>query len=203
MKPQYRLLLVSLALIVFFVFFCLIYLENIPVQLVVLGVVLLLSAWTFKLKGLLKKLYHFLPFILLLFGVYFIFAFFQIGQNKDYWIHYGITRTTLLISSLMFIQVLITWLKIDTFLDFPLGIEKLKYIILGKMLYKIAFSSYSELCLFVDSIPAEQAGKITLKKKFRKRLIVLLALITYVINEATLKGEMIDERIWHCHQVPK
>ena len=56
MKPQYRLLLVSLALIVFFVFFCLIYLENIPVQLVVLGVVLLLSAWTFKLKGLLKKL---------------------------------------------------------------------------------------------------------------------------------------------------
>ena len=42
MKPQYRLLLVTLALILFFVFFCIIYLENIPVQLVVLGVVLLL-----------------------------------------------------------------------------------------------------------------------------------------------------------------
>ena len=108
MKPQYRLLLVTLALILFFVFFCFIYLENIPVQLVVLVVVLLLSAGTFKPKGLIKKLYHFSPFILLLFGVYFIFALFQIGHNRDYWIHYGITRTTLLISSLMFIQVLIT-----------------------------------------------------------------------------------------------
>ena len=203
MKPQYRLLLVSLALILFFVFFCFIYLENTPVQLVVLGVVLLLSAWTFKLKGLLKKLYHFLPFILLLFGVYVIFALFQIGHNNDYWIHYGITRTTLLISSLMFIQVLITWLNIDSFLDFSLGIEKLKYIILGKTLYKIAFSSYSELCLLVDFIPSEQCRKITVKRKFYKRLIVLLALITYVLNEATLKGEMIDERILHCHQVLK
>ena len=202
MKPLYRLILVALALVLFFVLFCIVYLESLTIQLAMLLIVILFSACTFSAKVLIKRIYHLLPFILLLFGVYLIFAVFQIGKSRAHWIHYGLTRTTLLLSSLLFMQVLINWLRIDSFLDFPIGIDKLKYIILGKLLYRIAFSSYSELCLFVDSIPGEQQKNATLKSKFQKHLIVLLALITYVINEATLKGEMIDERIWHCYTVP-
>lgn len=202
MKPLYRLGLVVLSLILFFIFFCIVYLEDETIQFVVLGVIFLLSCWSFSVKGILKKIWHLLPFVLLLVSVYVIFAVFQIGKSRAEWIHYGLTRTTLLISSLLFIQVLINWLQLNSFLDIPWGIEKLKYVILGKILYKLAFSSYSDLCLFVDCIPSEQTRSASLPRKFRKRLIVLLALIIYVINEAILKGEMIDERIWHCHKVP-
>ncbi|MFA7223648.1 MAG: transposase, partial [Candidatus Cloacimonas sp.] len=140
MKPLYRLILVALALVLFFVLFCIVYLESLTIQLAMLLIVILFSAWTFSAKGLIKKIYHLLPFILLLFGVYLIFAVFQIGKSRAHWIHYGLTRTTLLLSSLLFMQVLINWLRIDSFLDFPIGIDKLKYIILGKLLYRIAFS---------------------------------------------------------------
>ncbi|GAB1365530.1 hypothetical protein MASR1M36_04010 [Candidatus Cloacimonadaceae bacterium] len=77
-------------------------------------------------------------------------------------------------------------------------IHSLKYIILGKHLYEVASTAYSELCVFSDFMPMNQAVKQSFMGRIRIKLVVILALVSFVISEATIKGEMIDERIRHC-----
>ena len=199
MNPLYRVILGLVFLCVFVLLFCFIWLESVSAQALGFGFVFIFSLLFISPGKLLKALWLLSPFILMLTGVYALFALLRIGEGRSYWLHYGLSRTLLFLSTLLFMQLLISRIKIDDLLSFPMSINKLKYIILGKLLFNEAATSYQQLCLFVEFIPTEQRGLKRFLRLLRKKLIVLLALVSYIINEATLKGEMIDERIKHCH----
>ncbi len=200
MNPLIRLIPAILITLVFFGLFCIVWIENPLVQLLVLPAVLIVAAFQFGLPGLWKKIITISPVVLLLAFVYLLFGVWGWGQTTEYWVHYGITRTLVLANSLFFMQIVISWLKPEDFLDSSLSIHKLKYLILGQHLYSVSLSAYRELCLFSVFMPTNQLRKRKWKSLFQTRLAVILALIAYVISEATLKGEMIDERIRLCHQ---
>jgi len=200
MKPIYRITLSLFALLIFIVLFCFVWLESVLHQAVGLCAVLVLAACVFGAKKLLHELRNLSLFILFLVVIYGLFALLQIGEGTAYWLHYGITRSSLLINTLLFMQIVVTRIKIDDILDFPLDIHKLKYIILGKLLFIEASGSYAQLCVFMKLIPTQQQRNRNVLWRLRSSLAVLLALLSFTIHEATLKGEMIDERIRCCHK---
>lgn len=199
MNPLYRLYLSFILLTAFITMFCVVWLENWHIQIIGLGLALVTASVVFNPRRLLKELKLLLPLILLLALVYGIFAFFEIGFSSTYWLHYGLSRTALLLNTLLFMQILISRIKLDDFLYLPWNINKLKYIILGKLLYNISISAYEELSCFNELIPSEQEPNPHIKKRIKSRLITLLALISLIIGEATRKGERIDACIINCH----
>jgi len=199
MNPFSRITLALCSIILFFVLFCIVWLENTLVQALVLGLVSVAGVINYGFRRMWKNILNLSPFILLLAFVYLLLSIFGFGKPSHYWIHYGLTRSLVLASSLIFMQLVISRLRLDDFLDFPLSIHKQKYVILGIYLYDIAITAYHDLSEFSTYIASNQLGDRRLKTLFRIRLAVVLGLITYIINEATLKGEMLDERIRLCH----
>jgi hypothetical protein len=49
-------------------------------------------------------------------------------------------------------------------------------------------------------IPSMRGKKPNLREKFKHNLCATLALILYVLAEAELKGERIDNLIQNCHE---
>jgi len=199
MKPTIKLAIAILILLLYFALFCIVWLEQAYLQLGVLIIVVVGGCVAFSFSGMLKRLLFLAPFFLFLAFTYLVLAWAGFGKTPAYWLHYGITRTLLLLSSLLLMQLLVVWIKLDDFLDLPLDISKTKYIILGKILYRDATVSYQELCVFGSFIPSNQALKLSMKRKFQLRIATVLALISYIIHEANLKGEMIDARIRLCY----
>ncbi len=201
MKPLARIILAVFSIILFFVLFCIVWLEHTSVQALALGLVVFAGVINFGFRRMWKIILNLSPFILLLAFVYLLLSIFSFGHPSGYWIHYGLTRSFVLASSLIFMQLVISRLRLDDFLDFPLSIHKQKYIVLGIYLYEIAITAYHELSELSTYIASNQLGDRRLKTLFRIRLAIVLGLITYIINEATLKGEMLDERIRLCHGI--
>lgn len=203
MKLVYRLYFSLAILLLFCYFFCYWWLESWSAQLIALTVILLAAGFSMGIRKLTKELWLLLPFIAMLAAIYGFLAIFAWGYSRAYWIQYGLTRSSLLISSLLLMQILISRIKLNEFLFLPWKIQKLKYIILGKLLYSLSVNSYPELCQLTELIPSEQELKPNLRKRIRSKLITLLALISLIIGEATRKGEMIDACILHCHPKEK
>ncbi|MDY0151047.1 MAG: transposase [Candidatus Cloacimonas sp.] len=199
MKPLSRLFTAVIMMLVFIILFCFVWLQSWIIQVAGLLGVIAIAALLFKPKKLGRELLLLAPFVLLLAVIYAIFAIFKIAGSTAYWIHYGLSRTALLLSTILFMHVLISRIKIDDFLFLPWGIQKLKYIILGKLLYSLSFKSYPIMCMFTELIPSEQVSKPKMRERIRSRLISLLALISLIIGESSLKGQMIDACIQHCY----
>ncbi len=199
MKPVYRIALSLVILLAFIVLFCFVWLENSAYQVIGLCLVTCYSVFFFGVRKLLRELRILAPFMLFLVAIYGMFALLNIGEGTAYWLHYGITRSALLVSTLLFMQIIIAQIDIDDILNFPLHISKLKYLILGKLLFMEISGSYSQLCVFMQFIPTQQCEKRNLLGRVRKSITVLLALLIFTIREATEKGEMIDARISHCY----
>ncbi len=144
-----------------------------------------------------------LPFLFSLALIYGVLAGFQIGYSSQYWLQFGITRSALLISSMFFMQFMLSWISIGEIQELPLKIGTLKYIILGNLLYKEAVSSFAQIELFMQMIPTEQRNKRGYISSLRFKLGCLLALLAYIISLASQKGEMIDNRISNCYQGDK
>jgi len=193
-----KIILTLLSILVFFALFCIVWLENVWIQAVGLMLILALSFFIRQPKRLWKLILSFSPFFLMLALIYFLLGLFGFGMSMEYWLHYGSTRTMLLASSLLYMQIAFRFLNLEALLELPLPIHSLKYIILGKHLYEVASTAYSELCVFSDFMPMNQAVKQSFMGRIRIKLVVILALVSFVISEATIKGEMIDERIRHC-----
>lgn len=199
MQLKLRVILLILFTLVFFVLFCIVWLDNVLIQALTLLAVLLSTALRFSIYGLWKKIISISPILVFLCLIYALLGIWGFGKPPSYWFHYGITRTLILTSSLLYMQIAISWLNPEDFLDSTLSIQSLKYLILGKHLYNKSISAYRDLCVFSTYMPSNQVRNKTWKELFINRLAVVLALIAYVLNEATLKGEMIDERIRLCH----
>jgi hypothetical protein len=175
-------------------------------QLQLLALLAISTLYLIHLGGL-KLLYQIkmlLPFVGSLLLIYALFIIIGLspagGSALNYWLAYGLPRVLLLISSILLLRIFISWMRIEDFYNSGLSIQHLKYLILGRILYRAAFHSYPLIKDWQSLIPTQQIAERSFKQKFRSALTASLALALYVLGEATLKGEMIDNRIANCYK---
>lgn len=206
MSALIKFVLATMALILFCVFFCVIWLDRLALQLIGFLALSMLLASKRGFRGWFKQVRILLPFTFTLAAVYLLFGLLKVSDPSgaraglEFWSVYGANRIMLLLSSVLAIRVCYSYVSFDDLLALPIRISLLKYVILGKLLYEAAFSSYRQICFYQSLIPSLQVGGQSLKSRFNFRLASLLALLYYIIGEAKLKGELIDNRIRHCHQ---
>jgi hypothetical protein len=199
-----KLSLLILIFVTYNVVFGIFLLPDWHLQSLALLLICLLSVLRLGLHKLLSQIKLLLPFVGMLILVYGIFIILGISPQGttalSYWLAYGLPRILLLISSILLLRIFISFMRMQDFFDSGLSIHYLKYLILGRILYRAAFHSYPLLREWQSLIPSEQNEEATLKQRYRKALTTTLALALYVLGEATLKGEMMDNRIANCYE---
>jgi len=191
-----------LAFFVLFSFVWTDYLELHGLAFVTLSLLLCLAkGW----KSWLKELYLLLPFVSLLMAVYLLFGLAGMGGEAAgnakvaYWLGFGSIRMLLLVNTLLCIRVAFGMVSWDNVLRLPLGIRWMKYLILGRVLYRAAFDQYRELEMHQRLVPSVQREQASPRRRIRRKLESVLALTLFTLAEARHKGEMIDNRILQCH----
>ena len=194
-----------LLFLAFFALFNFVWLESIELQT---GAFVVLSAALIFVRGWrswLKELYLLVPFVGLLMLVYFLFGIAGLGAEEStgtkiaYWLGFGGVRVLLLVNTLLCIRVAFSMVSFDDVLRLPLGIRWLKYVVLSRILYQAAFQRYPEIALHQRMIASRQRLQISMRQKIKDKLAALLAMAMFVLAEAKRRGEMIDNRILHCH----
>lgn len=202
-----RLILVSLAFLAYSLSFGIIWLENIRLQLIALGVTALLCLIRIGLHRTLKQLKIIAPFIITMILVYGLLILFRVSPEKarawDYWFHYGSVRMLLLISTLLAFRFCASLLSYQGLLLASGNIHLRKYLILGKILYQATFESLPRIRYWQSLIPAAQEPERGIKHRFNRALALSLALTLFTLEEARIKGEQIDNRINICHKEVK
>lgn len=108
-----------------------------------------------------------------------------------------------LIHTIFFIRMIFSFIRVEDFLKIQMGIKYLKWLLLGKLLFAKGNCAIQNIEFYVSQFPnlkTKKEDNIVKRWRtwFRKNLIVLLALIFYIMQEATVRGELIDNRIEHC-----
>jgi len=206
MKPLIKVTLIIGSLIVLFVLVGIVWLNQLTIQLGFLLLVVMILAIQKGIRHLLRSLFVLLPFLLSLAVMYVLFAIVGFNPGSDrisaasYWFAYGSVRMLVLINMVLMFEAGFHIAQWKDVLQLPLGINKLKYLLLGRILFRSAFSSQTKLETYLDYIPSNQLTLSYWNRAVRLRLTNLLAIIYIVIMEAELKGELIDNRIKHCHR---
>lgn len=206
MKPLIKVTLIIGSLIVLFVLVGIVWLNQLTIQLGFLLLVVMILAIQKGIRHLLRSLFVLLPFLLSLAVMYVLFAIIGFNPGSDrisaasYWFAYGSVRMLVLINMVLMFEAGFHIAQWKDVLQLPLGINKLKYLLLGRILFRSAFSSQTKLETYLDYIPSNQLKLSYWNRAVRLRLTNLLAIIYIVIMEAELKGELIDNRIKHCHR---
>ncbi len=209
MSPSIKLIFAFLQLVACLVIVLFFFMENLAVQLAfvfLLSVLLLLSKGG---KRWLAGLRLMLPFLVSLIIVYSLFGLFRLHTPEgepgsfQFWLEFGSIRILLFVNSVLAFQLFFSIVGFNDLLHLPLKIGTMKYVILGKMLSNTAINSYQEITFHQSLIPSEQYEKLPFSHRFKARLSSVLALMLSLITEASHKGQYIDNRIIHCHQVKK
>jgi hypothetical protein len=206
MKPLIKVTLIIGSLIVLFVLVGIVWLNQLTIQLGFLLLVVMILAIQKGIRHLLRSLFVLLPFLLSLAVMYVLFAIVGFNPGSDrisaasYWFAYGSVRMLVLINMVLMFEAGFHIAQWKDVLQLPLGINKLKYLLLGRILFRSAFSSQTKLETYLDYIPSNQLTLSYWNRAVRLRLTNLLAIIYIVIMEAEMKGELIDNRIKHCHR---
>lgn len=198
-------LLVSTGL---FCAFCLVFgilwLEHTELQALALFSCLALCLVRLGWKRTFKQLKLIAPFALSLGLVYGVLILLGIAPRGEpalgYWLRYGLPRLLLLGSTLLAFRLCASLLSYEGLLKAAPNIHWQKYLILGRILYQAAFSSYPRIKYWQELMPGGQLTGKGFKARFNKALASSLALALYVMEEARRKGELIDNRIECCHK---
>ncbi|MDZ4182588.1 MAG: hypothetical protein U1B83_06910 [Candidatus Cloacimonadaceae bacterium] len=204
-----KLIAALLLLLVFLAVFCVILLDHLVAQSLCFAILALIVIYRRGLRHFLIEMKLLMSFTISMLVIYLVFGLFGLRTSSGvpgsvaYWLSFGSTRILLLFNTILFIQTVFSMISYDDLLSLKLGIERSKYLILGKILYDAAFSSHPDIALHHSMIPTEQGGKRSFSRRFASTLTRVLALLYFIISEARLKGEMIDNRILHCHKKEK
>ncbi len=199
-----KLILLSVLFVAFNLLWGILWLPLWKLQFLTLCVIMLLSLIFLGGAQLLKQIKILLPFVgtlILIYAIFIVLGISPKGENAlAYWLAYGLPRILLLLSSILLIRVFISWMRIEDFYHSGLSIHRLKYLILGRILYQAAFHSYPLIKDWLGLIPSEQGARRSFKGRYNFALTASLALALYVLGEAGMKGEMMDNRIANCYK---
>ncbi len=141
----------------------------------------------------------FFGFAMTMLLVYLVFGLLKIqDRTLTYWLHIGAGRVLLFLNTMLAFGFLLSFLGLEDILSLPLPPERLKYLILGEILYRAAIRVMPRMRFYVSLFPEFQTGKRGVRREFRAQLITVLGLICFVLREAEIRGEMLDNRLRHC-----
>ncbi len=199
-----KMILASVVFLLYCILFGILWLHNIPLQFIALGLSLLLSLLIIGARKVGQQLLILLPFVLMLSAVYAIFILFGISPEGSaplaYWLHYGLPRVLLLLSSILAFRLCYAYVSVDDLICSDMSIHRRKYLILGKILYSAAFHSYPQIKMWQELSPGMRQKPKGFKMRFQRALAATLGLVLFTLAEAENKGERIDNLIEHCHK---
>lgn len=197
--------LILAASIYFFwcLYFVVIQFENVFLQ-VLMAILLALS--TVLILGKDKLIAQFkllMPFIGMLIVVYAAFILLGIDPSGEgalsYWVSYGLPRALVLINALLAFRLCFALISVDDLLHSDINIHKLKYLILGKILYNAALNSYPQMKQWQEYIPSMRGKVPNLHERFKRALSITLGVVLFILAEAEINGERIDNLLQNCH----
>ncbi len=213
-----KLFMIVLIAIVFLYFLNFKWINNFDINLGLVPLFFVFSIIRNKVKLFFNQTKIVSVLIFFMYITYFIFGLFslEIGKSLNfvfltkviepsswtiYWNLYGLSRVLGIFNTFIFLNLLISEIKIEDIFSLPLDINKLKYLILGKSLFNSAKDSVEKIDFFIDMFPCYQLEqkKLSFKEKFNKKLLTVLGLVFFVLRETIIQGEMIDNRIENCH----
>ncbi len=197
---------------VFIYLFCYLFLDSLLIETAYLGAIMGYIAIRRGVPSLWREVKVFIPIILMMIGVYALFALISIeskiglGDTENswiYWMNYGGVRTVLFLSSILTIGELISYITIQDILSLPFGITFKKSVILGKVLFQKASSALEVSDFTLRNFPIERSSKRSIGRVFRRNITLMLSLVMFLSRESTIRGELIDNRIQHCFSSQK
>lgn len=183
------------------------FINNITFQLLSLAVILIACLVRFGFTKIITELRLFLPFICTMMIVYVIMglAGFRVYDKAfsghsvlQYWLVYGITRTILFLSTMLFLQLLLSYISICDILSLSMHINKKRYLLLGRTLFVHSIKYIEELKFHLKLMPEFQVNRMSFRQWLRIKFQLSLSVIMMILRESMLKGELIDNRIRHC-----
>ncbi len=138
-----------------------------------------------------------LPFVVSMLLVYLLIGL--IVSHLSYWLKYGWLRTLNFINTMFFFQLVLSLVSMRDIIGLPLKMSVRKHIILGRALFCLALQQNANLEFHLRLLPEYQNKRLSLRQLFLFKLQQALAIIILLLREARLKGELIDNRIRHCH----
>lgn len=172
------------------------FIDSLTWQLMFLFILLAASVIRFDFAKFKAELKLIMPFLLTMFVVYLLIGL--IGMKLKFWLTYGLLRGLNFLNTMLFIQLLLSYISINDIIALPVKIEVKKHFILGRALFCFALLHLGNLELHLKLMPEYQKPKLSLKQWFNLKLQQSFAIINMLLRESKLKGELIDNRIRHC-----
>lgn len=196
MKTAIKLLLLFVLLSLFIMFFSFIWVDDARYQaisLITLIIICIVRFGKIKIYTEIKLIFSFLIFMLF---VNFFIGFVLSDIHK--WATFGILRSLNFLNTILFMQLLISYISISDILFLPFTINIKKYLILGIALFENTLNNISNIEQHLRLIPEYQNSKLSIRQIYNFKLQQSFAIICMILREAKLKGELIDNRIKHC-----
>ncbi len=208
MKIILKLLIIFISIVSFIAVFCYLMADNIAVQLSFFSLVLVFNLIRLKLIRFFAEIKIFLPFVISMLVVYFLIGLVGLRlfsvqqdwqQNILFWINYGLLRCLMFLNTVLILQFLLSFIQIDELLRIPLPVKYMKFLILAKTLYSLAFENIRTMELHLHLLPEFQTGKKRFRDWFHLKLQLTLCVFLLLLNESKIRGELIDNRIRFCY----
>jgi hypothetical protein len=147
-----------------------------------------------------------LPFIIIMLIVYFILGIigFRISSEASddasfsFWIIYGLNKSIIFINTVFFLQFILSFISINDIMNLPMKIHTQKYFILGRALFVHTIRYMNDIDFHLRLNPEYQKKGLTFRQWFYLKLQLSFGIISMILRESRLKGELIDNRIIHC-----
>lgn len=206
MKTIYKLILLFIITVLFIVICNIVLAESLLWQACIL-LLILSGAWLrFGLARMISEVKLLIPFIALMLVAYLVIGIFgfrissQVSEHSsvNFWIIYGLNKSFMFVNTILFLQIVLSFITIVDILNFPLRINSKKYLILGRALFVHTLQNLGNMELHLRLIPEYQKKSLTFKQWFNLKLQLSYGVISMMLRESHLKGELIDNRIQHC-----
>ena len=197
------------SIILFLIFICILWLNQLEVQVYFLILVIGINCWKYKAYTVWKEVKYLMPFVLVMMTVYSILGLLKVKFDNNLannnhlfrsWFEYGFVRSILFVSSVLFLQFVLSFITLKEILSLPIRIKYLKALILGRSLFTYATSQIQRIDFYINLIPYYQQNRLKTQDKFKQKIVLIVALVDVVLKESELLGELIDNRIKHCYK---
>ncbi len=206
---MYKFILAAVALAALIVGLGYIYIDVWQAQAAYFAVIFVIIALRTSLKQAVAELRLFLPFVVMMLVIYAVFGLLQVRHDQQpqqsalaFWLIYGINRVFCFLNTALSLSLLLSWFRIDDVLALPIPIRYTKALILGRSLFSKARGALDDIDLHLRHFPDQRflpaRWHLRLFAAFQRQLLLILTLIFYILEEAEIQGELIDNRITHC-----
>ncbi|MBM9518583.1 hypothetical protein JWG39_01975 [Desulforhopalus vacuolatus] len=204
LNSSFKLALLLFLALLFICLFCILWLDSGLAQGLALAGISVAGIVRTSPRQFFQELRLFASFVVLMGLFYLIFGIFSLnGHPLSWWSIFAAKRLALFLSTLLTFNVLLSFISMEDIFALPIAVGRKKYLLLGSSLYSTSRNAMENIELHTSLFPENQQQKCSMGGRFRRQLISILTLIFYILREAELQGELMDNRIQHCFTTEK